>query len=124
VIRQHQPAAKKEYEMVSVGLLIRLWAKPGQEAAVAQFLEGAVPIVDQETGTSVLFAMRMGPSEFGIFNAFPDDASRQAHISGHAAQALFEQGEALFSQPPSVEPVDIIGTKLPSGVKGEPQPIK
>jgi quinol monooxygenase YgiN len=99
--------------MVSIGLLIRLYAKTGQEAAVAQFLEGAVPIVDQEPGTSVFFAMRMGPSEFGIFNAFPDESSRQAHISGHAAQALFEQGEALFSQPPSVEPVDILGSKVP-----------
>jgi len=108
--------------MVSIGLLIRLYARPGQGAAVAEFLEGAVPIVDQEPGTTAFFAMRMGPSEFGIFNAFPDEASRQAHISGHAAQALFAQGEALFSQPPSVEPVDIISTKLPSGA-GEFQPV-
>jgi quinol monooxygenase YgiN len=108
--------------MVSIGLLIRLWAKPGQEAALAHFLEGALPIVEQEPGTVAFFAMRMGPSEFGIFNAFPDEASRQAHISGHAAQALFEQGDALFSQPPSVEPVDIISAKLPSGL-GAYQPV-
>ena len=93
--------------MVSIGLLIRLYARPGQGAAVAEFLEGAVPIVDHQDGSLIVQA---------------DEASRQAHISGHAAQALFAQGEALFSQPPSVEPVDIISTKLPSGA-GEFQPV-
>ena len=32
--------------MVKVALLVRLEAKPGKETAVAQFLEGALPLDD------------------------------------------------------------------------------
>ena len=99
--------------MVSVGFLIRLHAKPGQEQAVAAFLDGAVPIVEGEPATTAFFAIRFGPSEFGIFNAFPDDAGRQAHVTGRAAAALFAQAGALLTEAPAIEPVEIIGSKLP-----------
>jgi quinol monooxygenase YgiN len=109
--------------MVSTGLLIRLWAQPGQEAAVDEFLQGAVPIVDQEAGTTAFFALRLGPSEFGIFNAFPDEAARQAHVTGQAAKALFEVAGTLLAQAPSIEPVEIIGSKLPNAAPTEYQPV-
>jgi quinol monooxygenase YgiN len=99
--------------MVSVGFLIRLHAKPGQEQAVAAFLEGAVPIVEGEPATTAFFAIRFGPSEFGIFNVFPDGAGRQAHVNGQAAAALFAQAGTLLTDVPAIEPVDIIGSKLP-----------
>jgi quinol monooxygenase YgiN len=99
--------------MVSVGLLIRLQAKPGQEAEVAKFLEEVIPVVEQEPATTALLAVRFGPSEFGIINAFPDEAGRQAHIGGHAGAALSMRAAELFEQPPAIEAIDIIASKLP-----------
>jgi hypothetical protein len=66
--------------MVTVGLLVRLVAKPGKEAEVTSFLEGGLALVEQEPATIAWFAVRLGPSEFGSFDAFPDDAGRQAHL--------------------------------------------
>ena len=99
--------------MVNVGLLIRLHARPGRERAVESFLTGVIPIIEREPGTVALFALRLGPGEYGIFNAFPDEAGRQAHISGDAAAALFAAADDLFATSPAVAPVDIIAGKLP-----------
>jgi quinol monooxygenase YgiN len=99
--------------MVTVGLLVRLVAKPGKEAEVASFLEGGLALVQQEPATVAWFAIRLGPSEFGIFDAFPDDAGRQAHLAGRVADALMAQAAELFAQPPAIEPVDVIAAKLP-----------
>lgn len=98
--------------MVTKGLLIRLQARPGQESSVATMLGGAMPIVEAEPGTTALFMVRFGPSEYGIFNAFPDEAARQAHMTGHAAEALFANAAELFTQPPAVEPLEILFAKL------------
>lgn len=99
--------------MVSVGLVIRLHAKPGQESAVADLLASAMPIIQQEPKTTALLMVRFGPSEFGIVNAFPDEPGRQAHMTGHAAEALFSRADELFAEPPAVEPIDILAAKLP-----------
>jgi quinol monooxygenase YgiN len=100
--------------MVTVGLLVRFQAKPGKEAAVVDFLDGVMPLIRDESATTALFGVRFGPSEFGIFNAFRDDAGRQAHEAGQAAAALFGRADELFASPPTVEPIDIIAAKLPA----------
>jgi len=99
--------------MVTVGLLIRLHARPGKEADIEQFLAGVMPLIREEPATTALFGVRFGPSEYGIFNAFPDDAGRGAHVSGLAAAALFERAGELFVSAPAVEPVDVLAAKLP-----------
>jgi quinol monooxygenase YgiN len=99
--------------MVTVGLLVRLQAKPGKEAEVEGFLEGGLSLVEEEPATIAWFAIRLGPSEFGIFDAFPDDAGRQAHLAGRVAEALLAQAPELLAQPPAIEPVDVIAVKLP-----------
>jgi quinol monooxygenase YgiN len=99
--------------MVTVGLLVRLVAKAGKEAEVAGFLEGGLSLVEQEPATIAWFAIRLGPSEFGIFDAFPDDAGRQAHLAGRVAEALMAQAPELLEQPPVIEPVDVLAAKLP-----------
>ena len=100
--------------MVSLGLLIRLPAKPGKEEDVAAFLRSAMPYVEQEPGTMALFMIQISPSEYGIFNAFPDESARQAHMTGPAAEALFAQAGELLSAAPKIEPVDILAAKLPA----------
>jgi quinol monooxygenase YgiN len=99
--------------MTNVGLLVRLEAKEGMEDEVASFLEGGRAIVDDEPETTAWFAIRMGPSTFGIFDAFPDDGGRDAHLQGRVAEALMGRADELLSQPPSIEKVDVIAEKLP-----------
>jgi quinol monooxygenase YgiN len=99
--------------MVSVGLLVRLEAKPGKEAEVAALLSGALPLAQQEPQTTAWFALRLGPSTFGIFDAFPSDTGRQAHLSGPIAAALMAKAADLFSVAPSIEMVEVLAAKLP-----------
>ena len=107
------PSATKAAANVHTALFVRLQAKPGKEAAVAEFLEGALPIVEQEPATVTWFAIKLGPSTFGIFDTFPDDAGRQAHLEGKVAAALMAQAPELFASAPSIEKVDILAAKLP-----------
>jgi len=99
--------------MVTVALLATLEAKPGKEAEVEAFLTGALPIVEGEPETTAWFAIKMGPTTFGIFDAFPGEAGRQAHLSGQVAAALMARAEELFSQPPSIAQIDVLASKLP-----------
>ena len=99
--------------MVTVALLVRLEAKPGKEADVESFLRGGLPLAQQEPATTAWFALRLGPSTFGIFDAFPDEAGRQAHLSGQIAAALMAKASELLAQPPSIERVDVLAAKLP-----------
>jgi hypothetical protein len=71
---------------VTVGLLVRVEAKPGREANVESFLHQGVAMVQDEPETTRWFAIRLGPATFGIFDAFPDDSGRQAHLSGRSAR--------------------------------------
>ena len=99
--------------MVKVALLVRLEAKPGKEAAVEKFLAGALSLANQETTTPVWFALRLGPSTFAIFDAFADDAGRQAHLSGPIASALMANAAELLARAPQIEQVDVLAVKLP-----------
>ena len=98
--------------MVKVGLLARLVAKPGKEEEVAAFLAGALPLANDEQKTVVWFAIRLGPREFGIFDAFADDSGRQAHLSGAIAQALMGRADELLSEPPRIDKVDVLAAKI------------
>ena len=99
--------------MVTVALFVRLEAKPGKEKEVENFLISGLPIVQAEPATTAWFGIRLGPSTFGIFDAFPDEAGRQAHLSGRVAAALMAKASELLAQPPSIEKVEVLAVKLP-----------
>ncbi len=99
--------------MVTEALFVRMEAKPGKEEAVAKFLADALPEVQAERGTEAWFAIRMGPSSFAIFDAFPDESGRRAHLSGAVARALKAKGPELFQQAPAIDQADVIAAKLP-----------
>lgn len=101
--------------MVSTALFVRLEAKPGKEDDVANFLKSGLSLVQQEPATIAWFGIRLGPSTFGIFDAFPDEAGRQAHLNGKVAAALMAKAGELFSQPPSIEKVEVLAAKLDNG---------
>jgi quinol monooxygenase YgiN len=104
---------KRSKTMVTVALLVRLEAKPGKEAEVESFLRSGLPLAQEEPATTAWFAIRMGPSTFGIFDAFPDDSGRQAHLSGRIAAALMAKAPDLLAQTPAIEMVDVLAAKLP-----------
>jgi quinol monooxygenase YgiN len=99
--------------MVTTGLIVRLEARAGKEDAVAEFLRSAVPLVEGEPQTIAWFAVRLGPSSFAIVDVFPDDGGRQAHLEGPVAAALMANADELLSEPPDIQPVDVLAEKLP-----------
>jgi quinol monooxygenase YgiN len=104
---------KGEFLMVKTALLARLEAKPGKEAELDSFLRSALPLAQAEPATTAWFALRFGPGSFGIFDAFPDEAGRQAHLTGAIAKALFAKADELLAKPPAIEQVDVLAAKLP-----------
>ena len=98
--------------MVHVALLARLEAKPGKENEVADLLKSALPLANAEPATTVWFALKLGPSTFGIFDAFPDEAGRKAHLAGQIAAALMAKAPELLAQPPTIEHVEVLAAKL------------
>ena len=98
--------------MVHVALLVRLEAKPGKEQLLAEFLTSALPLANAEPQTTVWFALKIGPSTFGIFDAFPNEAGREAHLNGPIAAALMAKAGELLAQAPTIERVDVLAAKL------------
>jgi quinol monooxygenase YgiN len=99
--------------MTMVSLFVRLEAKPGKEAELAAFLVQGLELANQEATTPVWFALRLGAGAFAIFDAFRDEAGRQAHLNGPIAKALMAQAPYLLSQPPVIESMTVLGAKLP-----------
>lgn len=98
---------------LTVGLFVRLEAKPGKEDDVLAFLRQGLQMANQEATTPLWFALRLGPTTFAIFDSFTDESGRKAHLTGPIAQALMAQAPTLLSAPPTIESVDVIGAKLP-----------
>jgi quinol monooxygenase YgiN len=104
---------KGDKGMVTVGLCVRLVAEPGKEAEVEAFLESALPLVDAEPETTAWFAARVNASSFLIFDVFPTEAGREQHLAGRVAEALAARAAELFSQPPAIERLELLASKLP-----------
>ena len=100
--------------MVKVALWVRLEAKPGKEREVDAFLRAGLALVEAEPATTAWFGVRLGPTTFGIFDAFPDEAGRDAHLSGRVAAALMAKAADLLARPPAIEKVDVLAAKLPA----------
>jgi quinol monooxygenase YgiN len=101
--------------MVKVALYVRLEAKPGKEAEVESFIKSGLPIVEGEPETIAWFGIRLGQSTFGIFDAFPDESGREAHLKGRVAAALMAKAPDLLAKPPVIEKVEVLAAKLPEG---------
>ena len=99
--------------MISLGLFVRLEAKPGKENEVAAFLAQGLQMANQEPTTKLWFSLRLGTSTFAVFDAFVDEAGRQTHLNGPIAKALMEIAPKLLASPPSIEKTEILGAKLP-----------
>lgn len=99
--------------MLTLSLFARLEAKPGKEEEVAAFLQQGLQLANQETTTPLWFALRLGKTTFAVFDAFRDEAGRQNHLNGPIAKALMAKAPDLLLVPPVIEPMDVLGAKLP-----------
>jgi quinol monooxygenase YgiN len=99
--------------MLTLGLFVRLEAKPGKEQELAAFLMQGLQLANQETTTPLWFALRIGPATFAIFDAFTDETGRQNHLNGPIAKALMAQAPNLLAAAPVIERVEVLGAKLP-----------
>jgi quinol monooxygenase YgiN len=98
--------------MVKTALYVQLEAKPGKEAEVAAFLKSGLALAQAEPATTAWFALQMGPNMFGIFDAFPDEAGRNAHLNGPIAAALMAKAGDLLAKPPAIHKIDVLAAKL------------
>jgi protease I len=106
-------ASEEAVEEAPVALFVRMEAKPGREADVEDLLRTGLPLVEDEPETTSWFGMRLGDNSFAIFDTFPDDSGRQAHLSGRVARSLEERADDLFARPPVIERIDVLACKLP-----------
>ena len=97
--------------MTRKALFVKLEAKPGKENEVAKFLRDRQGLVQQEPATIAWFGIRLSPTTFAIFDAFADDAGREAHLSGKLA-ALMAKAPELLAEPPKIEKADVLADRL------------
>ena len=97
--------------MNTIAILARLEAKPGKEAELEAFLKSALPLAQAEPGTNLWFALKIGPSTFGIFDTFSDESGRKAHLDGPIAAALMAKAGELLAVPPTLEMVELLAAK-------------
>jgi quinol monooxygenase YgiN len=100
--------------MTSHALYVELKARPGKEDELAAFLTGAKPLVDAEPATRAWFGVRFDNASFAIFDAFDDEAGRDAHLNGAVAAALMAHAAQLLAEVPQVRRAGVLADKLPS----------
>jgi quinol monooxygenase YgiN len=104
----------------SCGLLVRLSAKSGKSEKVEDFMLSALPLVNQEPGTTAWFAIKFGRADYGLLEFFPSEADRDAHLNSPAIKAMRERADALLDDPPQIQNLTVLAEKLPLTAPGEP----
>src|SRR5512138_447035 len=99
--------------MENVALWVQLEARKGKEAEVETLLRESLSVATRETETLSWYALKLGPTSYGIFDTFQTDKDREAHLAGEIAKSLQEKASNLFSKQPTIERMDILASKLP-----------
>ena len=94
-------------------LLALLRAKAGKEKELEEFLKSAQPLAVAEPATTTWYAVKLGAGRFGIFDTFPGEAGRDAHLAGPIAKALLAKADELLAEPPQIEKLEILAAKAP-----------
>ena len=98
---------------VAEALFVRLIAQDGKGDEVETFLRGGLTAVIEEPDTTTWYAVRFGQRDFAIFDTFPSDAGRLAHLSGKVGRALIAHAPELFEGAPKLENAQVLAYKLP-----------
>ncbi len=97
--------------MAKLALYVALEAKADKEEEAAEFLRSLLPLAQAEPGTATWYAVRFDHNTFAIFDAFPDEDSRNAHLAGQVAVSLIQQAPDLFVDPPEIQRLEILACK-------------
>lgn len=97
--------------MIKLALLASVEAKTGKESEVEALLAGARSLAQAEPGTRTWYAFKLGPSTFGIFDTFDDEAGREAHLNGEIAKALMGKADELLAKPPQIDKATLLASK-------------
>lgn len=100
-------------DLVTKGLLLTFDAKSGHEAEVEQFLRDARPIVEDEDKTIAWFAIHLDNGRYGIFDVFPDNGGRFAHLTGRVPRELAKNALSLLGSFPDMDMLNVVAHKLP-----------
>ncbi|SEO42763.1 Quinol monooxygenase YgiN [Halorientalis persicus] len=92
-------------------LQARIEAKPDKVPELREFLEAALSMAEEEEGTTTWFSYQIDETTFGIFDTFPDEDSRQAHLEGEIAAELMTNADELLAAEPEIEEIDVIAAK-------------
>jgi quinol monooxygenase YgiN len=104
--------------MAKFAIWAELESKPGKEKEVEEFLKSAQPLAEKENETLTWYAVKTGPSRYGIFDTFAEEKGREAHLTGEIAKALMAKASDLFAKPPQIHKIDVLAAKGPgSGSK-------
>lgn len=88
-----------------------LEAKPEKADEVKEFLESALPMAEDEEQTTTWFALQFDETTFGIFDTFPNEEGRQAHLDGEIAAQLMANADELLAEEPQIQEVDVLAAK-------------
>ena len=97
--------------MEKLALYVRMKAKPGKEKDVEAFLKQGAEMAQAEQGTVRWFGIREDDGAYSVFDTFHDEAGREAHLHGEIAKALMANAETLFSEPPTIHKIAVLGEK-------------
>ncbi len=96
---------------VAKGLHVTLRARRGRENEVMDLLGEIRRSVAAEPETRPWFALRRGRRVFEIFESFPDERARRAHLSGEGARTLLGRSRELFAEPARITRLDVVELK-------------
>jgi quinol monooxygenase YgiN len=94
-------------------LFLRLVAKDGKGDAVEAFLRDGLAAVLEEPDTTTWYAMRFGDHDFAIFDTFPGNTGRLAHLAGKVGRALVARTPELLDGLPKIEHAEVLAYKVP-----------
>ena len=109
----HLPAkiGGKAGDATAKALHITLEARPSKEDEVAALLGGILAEVEREPATRPWFGLRRTGTSFEIFETFPDEAAREAHLSGKGAALLMKRSNAILAKPAQIDRLDVLMQK-------------
>ncbi len=99
--------------MVNVGLWVRVQAKPGRERDLAEFLTGARAVVEDEPETVAWLAVATGRVHLRHLRRVPRRRRPPGPPGRRRGQGISEKGPELLREPPSIEYVGVLASKLP-----------
>ena len=93
---------------------IQIEARPGRGGEVIQMLRDIFGCVMGEAATGPWFGFRYSETTFGIFEAFPNIAGRDAHVAGGGGDIFrdVQRMNDILACPAVVQRVDVLFKKM------------